>query len=444
MSKEDIDQQSQESEAWQDKQIGSDFRGLIIDIRDRAQKNGHEDRGDQKKREDINRLDQKLFFLEFLLAFPIQRVINVNFKKVIDIHPEEVGELFEGRGIGQRKASFPLADRFVREAQAVGQLSLSQARFLTKTRDISGDDVFRFHILIIEQKRLLSSLYFLANGHFYQRSSAKAGKEAKNKVMKNETKENVWTGILSGIFASLYLACFIYGAYEYPHQVTSTSPLLVMLSALGGMILSFLPYLTKSLLKIKLAPLTNLFIQIFGLMGIGFGETLDCYYRFPFWDDVMHFLSGIWVSYLAYAFLYATMGEDHLSHRRAYLSFGALAVSLSVGLLWEVYEFSFDSFFGTDMQKTIPEGALFNGGNSFADLVGTDEEIASFFRSSKGYRYAIADTMSDLLECFGGSLLFQVILGFVIRKKPDFGRGLITLLPHKGKVGNNDPVSKPL
>jgi hypothetical protein len=156
-----------------------------------------------------------------------------------------------------------------------------------------------------------------------------------------------------------------------------------MLSAFGGMILSFLPYLTKAILKIKLSPFTNLFIQIFGLMGIGFGETLDCYYRFPYWDDAMHFLSGVWVSYLAYAFLYAWMGEDHLSHRRAYLAFGAFTASLAVAVLWEVYEFSFDSFFGTDMQKTIPEGSLFNGGNSFADLSGSESDIASFFRSSK-------------------------------------------------------------
>jgi hypothetical protein len=47
-------------------------------------------------------------------------------------------------------------------------------------------------------------------------------------------------------------------------------------------------------------------------------------------------------------------------------------ISLAVGFLWEIYEFSFDTFFGTDMQKTIPEGVFFNGGNSFADLHGSD------------------------------------------------------------------------
>jgi len=265
-----------------------------------------------------------------------------------------------------------------------------------------------------------------------------------NEIVSQGNKEKILTAIFTGVFASLYLACFIFGAVEYPHQVTSTSPLLVMLSALGGMVLAFLPYLCKNLLKIKLSFFTNLFIQLFGLMGIGFGETLDCYYRFPVWDDVMHFLSGIWVSYLAYGFLYAEMGEDHLSKKRAYLAIGAFAISLSIAVLWEVYEFSFDAFFGTDMQKSIPEGSLFNGGNSFADLLGSDEEIAAFFRSSKGYRYALMDTMSDILECLGGSLVFQIALFPLHKKKPDFGKGLITFLA-RGEEQETSPMEeKPL
>lgn len=263
--------------------------------------------------------------------------------------------------------------------------------------------------------------------------------------MERAKKEKTATAILSAFFASLYLACFIFGASEYHHQVTSTSPLLVMLVSFGGMILAFLPYLARALLKVDLSFFSNLFIQVFGLLGIGFGETLDCYYLFPWWDDVMHFLSGIWVSFLAYSFLYAWMGEDHLSKAHAYLSLGSFAISLAVALLWEVYEFSFDSLFGTDMQKTIPETLFFNGGNSFAPLLGNDNDIAAFFRSPEGYRYALMDTMSDLLECLGGSLLFQMMLWPLMKRKPDFGKGLITLLSHEGlEEKNHDVASKPL
>ena len=256
-------------------------------------------------------------------------------------------------------------------------------------------------------------------------------------------KEKIATRRESVILLLIYLACFIYGAIEYPHQVTSTSPLLVMLSSLGGMVLAFLPYLSEKILKIHLSFLTNLFIQIFGLMGIACGETLDCYYRFGAWDNTMHFLSGVGVSFLAYAFLYASMGDDHLSHRQAYLSLGAFLISLAVGFLWEIYEFSFDTFFGTDMQKTIPERVFFNGGNSFADLSGSDEAIAHFFRSAKGYRYAITDTMGDLVDCFLGSLLFQIIVIPLRKKKDNFGENFIRFLP-KNKPEESQAAPKPL
>lgn len=52
----------------------------------------------------------------------------------------------------------------------------------------------------------------------------------------------------------------------------------------------------------------------FRLMGIGFGETLDCYYHYPFWEGCDAFsLVDLGRIYLAYGFLYAEMGEDHLS-----------------------------------------------------------------------------------------------------------------------------------
>jgi hypothetical protein len=256
-------------------------------------------------------------------------------------------------------------------------------------------------------------------------------------------KEKIFTGCESGVLLLVYLACFCYGASEYSNQVTSTSPLLVMLSAVGGMVLAFLPYLSEKILKIHLSIGVNLAIQLFGLMGIALGETLDFYYHYSAWDNTMHFLSGFGVSLLAYAFLYAWKSEDQLSHPGVYLCLGAFLLSLAVGFLWEIYEFSFDTFFGTDMQKTIPEGVLFNGGNSFAVLNGSDADLAAFFRSAQGYRYAITDTMNDLVDCLLGSLLFQIIVIPLRKKKPDFGANLIRFLPRKNSE-KSTAAAKPL
>ena len=51
-----------------------------------------------------------------------------------------------------------------------------------------------------------------------------------------------------------------------------------------------------------------------------------------------------------------------------------------IGLMWEIYKFTFDSLFGTNMQKIIPEvHGLFNDGDSTSILNGTNDLIADFF-----------------------------------------------------------------
>ena len=65
VAEKDIEKESGEGEAGQDEQIDPDLRGFVIDIGDRAQKDGNENRGDETKRKNINAFDHDLFFLLF-------------------------------------------------------------------------------------------------------------------------------------------------------------------------------------------------------------------------------------------------------------------------------------------------------------------------------------------------------------------------------------------
>lgn len=52
--------------------------------------------------------------------------------------------------------------------------------------------------------------------------------------------------------------------------------------------------------------------------------------------------------------------------------------------MWEIYKFTFDSLFGTNMQKIIPEvDGLFNDGDSTSILNGTNDLIADFLKLLK-------------------------------------------------------------
>ena len=95
--------------------------------------------------------------------------------------------------------------------------------------------------------------------------------------------------------------------------------------------------------------------------------------------------------------------------------------------MWEIYEFTFVSLFGTNMQKVIPEvDGLFNGGDSSLILNGSNDLIADFFKTPAGYRYALMDTMEDIVCCFTGGLTYLVIsLVLTHKKESPFVQGII-------------------
>jgi len=84
--------------------------------------------------------------------------------------------------------------------------------------------------------------------------------------------------------------------------------------------------------------------------------------------------------------------------------------------VWEVMEFFIDSIFGCNMQKFIPMvDGIWNGGAGKEPLIGTNEQIAEFFRSPAGYKYALMDTMYDIIvDLFGA--LFMTMVCYVIMK----------------------------
>ena len=68
------------------------------------------------------------------------------------------------------------------------------------------------------------------------------------------------------------------------------------------------------------------------------------------------------------------------------------------------------------MQKCIPD-AFRNGGDIFKDLNGTVEEIGQFYQKPSGYRYALMDTMFDIIADTAGAVLSAVALIFVKRER---------------------------
>jgi hypothetical protein len=131
----------------------------------------------------------------------------------------------------------------------------------------------------------------------------------------------------------------------------------------------------------------------FELLAIGFifaalflGETRNYYERFWWWDIALHTTSGGLLGVLGILLVYVLNENPRidLSMRPAFVALFAFCFSVTVGALWEIFEFTMDQVFGMNMQKPMfddPSGLTDTMWDLIVDAVG------ALAISLYGYRY---------------------------------------------------------
>lgn len=120
-----------------------------------------------------------------------------------------------------------------------------------------------------------------------------------------------------------------------------------------------------------------------------------------------------------------------------YISVVAFCFSMTIGVLWEFFEYGCDVFFHTDMQKdfvikNIYSTALDSSNSNKVVAINNVEEV--FINGKKlenGYLdIGLADTMKDLIVNFIGAVVFSIIGYFHIklRGKTKFASHFIPML----------------
>lgn len=110
------------------------------------------------------------------------------------------------------------------------------------------------------------------------------------------------------------------------------------------------PTLLELVTKTKIPTIIQLHFHIFvsasAVAGTGFG----LYGLVPEWDTIVHFYSGVIFIWLGLFTAKAVERKTKHMLPRWFAVIVALAISLSIAAIWEVYEFACDTFFGTTMQ----------------------------------------------------------------------------------------------
>ena len=98
----------------------------------------------------------------------------------------------------------------------------------------------------------------------------------------------------------------------------------------------------------------DLLIGIFIFITLFLGSLQNYYERFPLLDGIIHFKSGLLLGILSFIIIYTI----NISRRKIiilsplFISIFAVSFSMSISVIWEIYEYFVDMYLGFNMQES--------------------------------------------------------------------------------------------
>ena len=198
------------------------------------------------------------------------------------------------------------------------------------------------------------------------------------------------------------------------------------------LILFMLPQFVERNFRIELPSTLEIIILVFIFASEILGE-LGCFFiNVPNWDSILHTTTGFLCAAFGFALIDILNLNDKIKFQLSpiYVALVAFCFSMTIGVLWEFFEFSVDRLFHMDMQKdTIVHtisSVMLDPTNKNIPI--TIDGITSVAVNGKNLGFdgyldiGLYDTMEDLLVNFIGALTFSIFGYFYIKRR---GKGRI-------------------
>lgn len=153
----------------------------------------------------------------------------------------------------------------------------------------------------------------------------------------------------------------------------------------GILLLTLLPRTIGRRWRIFIPPEFELMAIAFIFAALFLGETRGFYGRFWWWDIALHTTSGGLLGIFGVLLVYVLNETPRvdLHMRPGFVAFFAFCFAVTVGALWEIFEFAMDQIFGTNMQKPMfgdPSGLTDTMWDLIVDTVGAAVmSLAAYF-----------------------------------------------------------------
>lgn len=157
-----------------------------------------------------------------------------------------------------------------------------------------------------------------------------------------------------------------------PFQRVKGDYVLMFAQCVLGIFAMLLPGFLKKRIALEIPSTMLVLYALFLYSAIYLGEVRSFYYNVPNWDTILHTFSGAMLGALGFSFITLLNRTDKVpvNLSPAFVAIFALCFAMSLGVMWEVYEYSADLLMGTNMQKFGTEaGELFLGQAALADTM---------------------------------------------------------------------------
>ena len=198
-----------------------------------------------------------------------------------------------------------------------------------------------------------------------------------------------------------------------------------------ALILFTLPTIVSEKFKIGIPSLLETIIYLFIYASAILGEINNFYGIIPFWDTMLHTLNGFICAGIGFSLVdLLNQNSKHITLSPIYIALVAFCFSMTVGIVWEFYEFTMDNVLKLDMQKdrivqSISSVELNEKNENVPVRIKDIEKTEIYLKDGSvttikgGYLdIGIIDTMKDLFVNFIGAVVFSII-GYLYVKNRD-------------------------
>ena len=239
------------------------------------------------------------------------------------------------------------------------------------------------------------------------------------KAMKMEIKEHKSSFIVYMVLRALVILIMILQILNKNYQD--------VFYCILTLLLLIVPSFLQVELRVELPTTLEIIILLFIVAAEVLGEIGSYYTKIPGWDTMLHTINGFLAAAIGFSLVDILNRNKKAKFNLSplYMAIVAFCFSMTIGVMWEFYECTVDTFLGMDTQKDTVVHSIStvmldpNGETNVVHIDDIDEVIVNGQELGLGgyLDIGLKDTMKDLFVNFIGAVVFSIIGYFYVKRR---------------------------